>query len=506
MENIKFDDLDEKDDDFDIEEKLKNFENSDSNSNKNDNLNIISEIDFKIKLDNIQNLIFSLSLIYNNKYKYNIDINYENFQLYLNNLKNLKYTFLPINKISFISNKILSNNEELINIFSKIFLYLSSRYDILSESITKSFLCLNKWEYYNELENKINNYLIKKDYSFSINLDNDKLKITDYIYDNELGILIINIINKNSILNLIENLFKKNNDINCMIIFQKVMENNKVNFIKKLIKNFDIKINKIYYHSNKKNIIISFENGYIQIFYIKKVNEEYNIIESNSINILNNKITSMIFYNNYCIINNIINQIIILTFNNNEYNIMLNISLKDKMNGKGFITNLKLYEKFLILFSNTNLILFYLIDIKNNNSINLKYLNQLILAEKIFCCDLFKNNLIIGYKNKITIIKNFEKFDNEKENIILKINGEINEYVDIGIQNQINCICYINEINIYIIGLNTGSVLLINNFNEIIYAKKISNYSLFKICFEIYKNNNLLYIGDINGNIYFFYI
>ena len=56
MENIKFDDLDEKDDDFDIEEKLKNFENSDSNSNKNDNLNIISEIDFKIKLENIQNL------------------------------------------------------------------------------------------------------------------------------------------------------------------------------------------------------------------------------------------------------------------------------------------------------------------------------------------------------------------------------------------------------------------------------------------------------------------
>ena len=291
MENIKFDDLDEKDDDFDIEEKLKNFENSDSNSNKNNNLNIISKINFKIKLENIQNLIFSLSLIYNNKYKYNIDINYENFQLYLNNLKNLKYTFLPINKISFINNKILSNNEELINIFSKIFLYLSSRYDILSESITKSFLCLNKWEYYNELENKINNYLIKKDYSFSINLDNDKLKITDYIYDNELGILIINIINKNSILNLIENLFKKNNDINCMIIFQKVMENNKVNFIKKLIKNFDIKINKIYYHSNKKNIVISFENGYIQIFYIKKVNEEYNIIESNSINILNNKIT-----------------------------------------------------------------------------------------------------------------------------------------------------------------------------------------------------------------------
>jgi hypothetical protein len=88
-----------------------------------------------------------------------------------------------------------------------------------------------------------------------------------------------------------------------MIIFQKVMENNKVNFKKKLIKNFDIKINKIYYHSNKKNIVISFENGYIQIFYIKKVNEEYNIIESNSINILNNKITSMIFYNNYCIIN-----------------------------------------------------------------------------------------------------------------------------------------------------------------------------------------------------------
>ncbi len=291
-----------------------------------------------------------------------------------------------------------------------------------------------------------------------------------------------------------------------MIIFQKVMENNKVNFIKKLIKNFDIKINKIYYHSNKKNIVISFENGYIQIFYIKKVNEEYNIIESNSINILNNKITSMIFYNNYCIINNIINQIIILTFNNNEYNIMLNISLKDKMNGKGFITNLKLYENFLILFSNTNLILFYLIDIKNNNSINLKFLNQLILTEKIFCCDLYKNNLIIGYKNKIIIIKNFKKFDNEKENIILKINGEINEYVDIGIQNQINCICYINLINIYIIGLNTGSVLLINNFNEIIYAKKISNYSIFKICFENYKNNNLLYIGDINGNIYFFYI
>ena len=246
MENIKFDDLDEKDDDFDIEEKLKNFENSDSNLNKNDNLNIISEIDFKIKLENIQNLIFSLSLIYNNKYKYNIDINYENFQLYLNNLKNLKYTFLPINKISFINNKILSNNEELINIFSKIFLYLSSRYDILSESLTKSFLSLNQWECYNELENKINNYLIKKEYNFSVNLDNDKLKITDYIYDNELGILIINIINKNSILNLIENLFKKNNDINCMIIFQKVMENNKVNFIKKLIKNFDIKIlNKI---------------------------------------------------------------------------------------------------------------------------------------------------------------------------------------------------------------------------------------------------------------------
>jgi hypothetical protein len=36
--------------------------------------------------------------------------------------------------------------------------------------------------------------------------------------------------------------------------------------------------------------------------------------------------------------------------------------------------------------------------------------------------------------------------------------------------------------------------LLINNFNEIIYAKKISNYSIFKIYFENYKNNNLLYL------------
>jgi hypothetical protein len=303
------------------------------------------------------------------EYEFQLTYNTEKWLVkrYLSEIKNyfkslsvLKYAFLPNDQV-FNSNDLeYDSNINLRELNSKVtnmVRYLSYRFDILNDNISKEFFSYSK--YSEDISKRIKqSYSIEQIYQFKI--DESDMSMSDFIYNSDLGILIISLEDVSffsrvgrfwSIMDyeILGNFF----------VFQRLYdENNKPYFRKLVNKNFDTRVSKIELSENK--IFVGLDNGAIQIFNINVINSNKNentntnsnnkdkiitILEGQLFKYLNERITGIcITSDDYLLVSSKENKLLILDFITNNNNslpeIKFNGSLKKRIQGKGHVCNI----------------------------------------------------------------------------------------------------------------------------------------------------------------------
>ena len=563
MDNIKFDDLDDNDNDNeDIEEyekKLKEFEEKnlkkeDENNINNQNIiqsNIKKENDEEentlLKTENDNNnrklLIFKLKNFNMNNKTFNIEICFENDKYiresslndlkdYLLNIRALKFTFLPpfqrLEQNLFFN---ISENEITLKI-QNILNYLSCRNDILNCPLSKTFFNFEMCGNFSKLIKYIKKDIFEINFQFNAKsttgvINEEAVRkgfnLSDMYFDNDSGLLILGY-SDNSILSAIGKFWSiiDSDILGKVVIYQRQFDtNDKAYFTQKIFKNFDVRISKVSINKNVNKILIGFENGTIQLFninYIDNIRKTSSkliaVTEGIKFKYLNDRISSFFSIDEYTFISNFENKIMVIKFDleiqSTDPLIALNASARKRMEGKGIIKELKINENLgkLFIISNSRVVLIYNYKIvQDKGEVVISFHFMISYEDTIFSTYLCDSILFTCFKNVICY-SNIEKGEIEKYTIMIELNDKNNiknyssNYLSIGYQNSIKCLLYLNKINYIVIGLESGTLLILNNKNyEIIYAKRLSTEPIIKL--DFIDEQKIIVTSDNLGTIFF---
>ena len=564
MDNIKFDDLDDNDNDEieEYEKKLKQFEEKnlkmkdDDNKNNNNNQNIIesnikkesneeekkllktenNEINkkiliFKLKDFNMNNKTFNIEICFEND-KYTRESSLNDLKDYLLNIRALKFTFLPpfqrLEQNLFFN---VSENEIKLKI-QNILNYLSCRNDILNCPLSKTFFNFEMCGNFSKLIKHIKKDIFEINFQFnaksSTGVINEEairkgFNLSDMCFDNDSGLLILGY-SDNSILSAIGKFWSiiESDILGKVVIYQRQFDtNDKAFFTQKIFKNFDVRISKVSINKNVNKILIGFENGTIQLFNINYIN---NIRKTSSkliavtdgikFKYLNDRISSFFSIDEYTFISSFENKIMVIKFDlemqSTDPLISLNASVRKRMEGKGIIRELKINENLgkLFVISNSRIVLIYNYKIvQDKGEVVISFHFMISYDDTIFSTYLCDSILFTCFKNVICY-SNIEKGEVEKYNIMIELNDKNNlknyssNYLSIGYQNSIKCLLYLNKINYIILGLESGTLLILNNRSyEIIFAKRLSTEPIIKLDFV--EEQKIIVTSDNLGTIFF---
>ena len=563
MDNIKFDDLDDNDNDNeDIEEyekKLKEFEEKnlkkeDENNINNQNIiqsNIKKENDEEentlLKTENDNNnrklLIFKLKNFNMNNKTFNIEICFENDKYiresslndlkdYLLNIRALKFTFLPpfqrLEQNLFFN---ISENEIILKI-QNILNYLSCRNDILNCPLSKTFFNFEMCGNFSKLIKYIKKDIFEINFQFNAKsttgvINEEAVRkgfnLSDMYFDNDSGLLILGY-SDNSILSAIGKFWSiiDSDILGKVVIYQRQFDtNDKAYFTQKIFKNFDVRISKVSINKNVNKILIGFENGTIQLFninYIDNIRKTSSkliaVTEGIKFKYLNDRISSFFSIDEYTFISNFENKIMVIKFDleiqSTDPLIALNASARKRMEGKGIIKELKINENLgkLFIISNSRVVLIYNYKIiQDKGEVVISFHFMISYEDTIFSTYLCDSILFTCFKNVICY-SNIEKGEIEKYTIMIELNDKNNiknyssNYLSIGYQNSIKCLLYLNKINYIVLGLESGTLLILNNKNyEIIYAKRLSTEPIIKL--DFIDEQKIIVTSDNLGTIFF---
>jgi len=563
MDNIKFDDLDDNDNDNeDIEEyekKLKEFEEKnlkkeDENNINNQNIiqsNIKKENDEEentlLKTENDNNnrklLIFKLKNFNMNNKTFNIEICFENDKYiresslndlkdYLLNIRALKFTFLPpfqrLEQNLFFN---ISENEITLKI-QNILNYLSCRNDILNCPLSKTFFNFEMCGNFSKLIKYIKKDIFEINFQFNAKsttgvINEEAVRkgfnLSDMYFDNDSGLLILGY-SDNSILSAIGKFWSiiDSDILGKVVIYQRQFDtNDKAYFTQKIFKNFDVRISKVSINKNVNKILIGFENGTIQLFninYIDNIRKTSSkliaVTEGIKFKYLNDRISSFFSIDEYTFISNFENKIMVIKFDleiqSTDPLIALNASARKRMEGKGIIKELKINENLgkLFIISNSRVVLIYNYKIiQDKGEVVISFHFMISYEDTIFSTYLCDSILFTCFKNVICY-SNIEKGEIEKYTIMIELNDKNNiknyssNYLSIGYQNSIKCLLYLNKINYIVLGLESGTLLILNNKNyEIIYAKRLSTEPIIKL--DFIDEQKIIVTSDNLGTIFF---
>ena len=562
MDNIKFDDLDDNDND-DIEEyerKLKQFEENnlkmkDENNNSN-NQNIIQSniqkeineeekkflktekneinrkiLNFILKDFNMNNKTFNIEVCFEND-KYIRETSLNDLKDYLLNIRALKFTFLPpflrLEQNLFFN---INENEMKLKI-QNILNYLSCRNDILNCPLSKTFFNYEMCGNFSKLIKYIKKDIFEINFQFNAKsttgvINEEAIRkgfnLSDMYFDNDSGLLILGY-SDNSILSAIGKFWSiiESDILGKVVIYQRQFDtNDKAFFTQKIFKNFDVRISKVSINKNVNKILIGFENGTIQLFninYIDNIRKTSSkliaVTEGIKFKYLNDRISSFFSIDEYTFISSFENKIMVIKFDleiqSTDPLIALNASARKRMEGKGIIKELKINENLgkLFIISNSRVVLIYNYKIvQDKGEVVISFHFMITYEDTIFSTYLCDSILFTCFKNVICY-SNIEKGEVEKYNIMIELSDKNNlknyssNYLSIGYQNSIKCLLYLNKLNYIILGLESGTLLILNNKSyEIIYAKRLSTEPIIKLDFV--EEQKIIVTSDNLGTIFF---
>ena len=562
MDNIKFDDLDDNDND-DIEEyerKLKQFEENnlkmkDENNNSN-NQNIIQSnikkeineeekkflktekneinrkiLNFILKDFNMNNKTFNIEVCFEND-KYIRETSLNDLKDYLLNIRALKFTFLPpflrLEQNLFFN---INENEMKLKI-QNILNYLSCRNDILNCPLSKTFFNYEMCGNFSKLIKYIKKDIFEINFQFNAKsttgvINEEAIRkgfnLSDMYFDNDSGLLILGY-SDNSILSAIGKFWSiiESDILGKVVIYQRQFDtNDKAFFTQKIFKNFDVRISKVSINKNVNKILIGFENGTIQLFninYIDNIRKTSSkliaVTEGIKFKYLNDRISSFFSIDEYTFISSFENKIMVIKFDleiqSTDPLIALNASARKRMEGKGIIRELKINENLgkLFIISNSRVVLIYNYKIvQDKGEVVISFHFMITYEDTIFSTYLCDSILFTCFKNVICY-SNIEKGEVEKYNIMIELSDKNNlknyssNYLSIGYQNSIKCLLYLNKLNYIILGLESGTLLILNNKSyEIIYAKRLSTEPIIKL--DFIEEQKIIVTSDNLGTIFF---
>ena len=566
MDNIKFNDFDDNDDDDDddieeYENKLKEIDNKTNFMNKdynieNDNENVIEKnlkeesksdeleklknddnnnkgniIYFKLKEFNMNNKNFNFEVCFEND-KYLRETSLNDLKDYILNLKALKFTFLPpiLRLEQNIFFKLTEN--EIKEKIQSILNYLSIRNDILNCPLSKTFFNFEMCGNFSKLTKYIKKNIFEINFQFNAKSSSGVINeeavrkgfnLSDLYFENESGLLILGY-SDNSILSVIGKFWSiiESEVLSKVVIYQRQFDtNDKAYFTQKIFKNFDVRISKISINKTVNKILIGFENGTVQLFninYIENIRKTTSkliaITEGIKFKYLNDRISSFVSLDEYTFISSYENKIMVIKFDlelqTSDPLISLNASAKKRMEGKGIIKELKINENLgkLFIISNSRIVLIYHYKINQEKSeVAISFYFMINYEESIFCTYLCDNVLFSCFKN-IIVYSNIEKGEVESYTKLIELTDKINfknkssNYLSIGYQNSIKCLLFLNKNNYIVLGLESGTLLILNSKTyEITYAKRLSTESIIKL--DIIQEQNIIVVGDNLGTINF---
>ena len=347
--------------------------------------------------------------------------------------------------------------------------------------------------------------------------------LSDMYFDNDSGLLILGY-SDNSILSAIGKFWSiiDSDILGKVVIYQRQFDtNDKAYFTQKIFKNFDVRISKVSINKNVNKILIGFENGTIQLFninYIDNIRKTSSkliaVTEGIKFKYLNDRISSFFSIDEYTFISNFENKIMVIKFDlemqSTDPLISLNASVRKRMEGKGIIRELKINENLgkLFIISNSRVVLIYDYKIiQDKGEVVISFHFMITYEDTIFSTYLCDSILFTCFKNVICY-SNIEKGEVEKYNIMIELSDKNNlknyssDYLSIGYQNSIKCLLYLNKLNYIILGLESGTLLILNNKSyEIIYAKRLSTEPIIKL--DFIEEQKIIVTSDDLGTIFF---
>lgn len=443
--------------------------------------------------------------------KYQIQFMLTEFEQFIESLSHLNYTFLPGKKIN--RNKVKEDIQSKLN-------FLSTRFDILSCELSKIFFKLNNFDSLSSFKELVTENNIKLLYKFKEKEGDSSLDFTssDMKYDTNTGLLMLSY-EDNTILSSIGKFWSLiDSDIAGSIsIYQRLFDtNNKPYFTKKLTKCFDVKASKIDINSYIDVIFVGFENGTVHSFIVRRNDSVINIIEGIQFKYFTTRITSFSFYNNFTFIAGAENKILVVQLTDEtkrNVEVIVNASVKKRMEGKGIIKELIIQKDSnkLYIISSTNLILVYDIIIQNENSLIIKYAFSFLAENTIKSIYIKASCLFISTINKIQFVNTLQRDTNNNfiQDVIpldgsnTKSTNNSLSFININNGISIQSIVFFPQMKIIILGLSTGTIMSINiETFEVVYSRKISENSINNII--LLEENYVIIVGDSKGITYFF--
>ena len=341
---------------------------------------------------------------------------------------------------------------------------------------------------------------------------------SDMKYDTNTGLLMLSY-EDNTILSSIGKFWSLiDSDIAGSIsIYQRLFDtNNKPYFTKKLTKCFDVKASKIDINSYIDVIFVGFENGTVHSFIVRRNDSVINIIEGIQFKYFTTRITSFSFYNNFTFIAGAENKILVVQLTDEtkrNVEVIVNASVKKRMEGKGIIKELIIQKDSnkLYIISSTNLILVYDIIIQNENSLIIKYAFSFLAENTIKSIYIKASCLFISTINKIQFVNTLQRdINNNFIQDVIPLDGSNTKstnnslsFININNGISIQSIVFFPQMKIIILGLSTGTIMSINiETFEVVYSRKISENSINNII--LLEENYVIIVGDSKGITYFF--
>jgi hypothetical protein len=510
-------------------------------------------IDFKITKDDAE---YEFQISFENQ-KWLVKRNFSEIKNLISTLRGLKYSFLSddyFQSIPSINQSNISNiNIKEVNIEILNFLkYINYRYDVLSNILIQEFLNFSKSSNQNELMKRINEDNLEQIFNFK--LDDVELSVSDFVYDPDLGLLIISLEDV-SIFSRIGRFWSliEYEILGSCLIFQRVFDKSDRPYFRKILtKNFDARVSCLELNKNYNKIFVGLENGAIQIFNINIIeksavsknnninnqimNNTYQsepfyedkiiiINEGNNFRFLSDRITSMTSFSEFLFISSKENKLIIIDVSKSIPSVRFNGSLKTRIKGKGHIKKILIDSstKRLFVVMITNLILVYNLITLTKFSEDEKEIFCDIKIEHIYDFETSSNikdmfvkghSVIVALENKIQIFNtqntNIQN-KNDRENLNeISLDGSLPEgisfsskYVRIDLSSHITSICYFTDSKLIFLGLSNGILVAFNSRSiEIIFAKKIFKNQISKLI--LLEENYIIIAGDDKGNIHFF--
>ena len=533
MDNLNLDELDNNEED--------NLNSNNDSVNQFQSININNEteepiqnkfevavtnpITFEVsKISKHQNNNFQITLLILFKHEqYTITFLLSDFQNYIQSIQNLKYTFIP--SIEIINSSSVSVIKEKLQSMLK---YLSIRYDVLNNEISKIFFKFCNIHSQPSLKQLIGGSNLEILYRFKINSEDQTLNYdftaSDVAYDTRSGLLMLSFEDR-SLLSTVGKFWSiiDSEILGNIAIYQRLFDNNnKPYFTKKIFKCFDVRVSTINSNYDANSIFVGFENGTVHCFTIYIVGDNLlSIIEGIKFKYFTNRICAFAFLGEYTFIAGTENKIMITKFGDEhkrDIEVIVNASLKKRVEGKGHIENILIEpeNKKLYVITTTRLILIYnIITSKDQGEkeISIAFNSQIEAIDNIQNVYVKPNSIFISTCNKIQFINTSKKdINNNYIQNILCLDGSNDpklsfsaQYINISINNSIESIVYFSQMQIFILGLSNGTLMSISAETlEILYSRKISEASLIRIM--LLEENYVIIVGDAKGITHFIQI